>query len=171
MRRREERAGDVSVSLEKLGDFLARRGQAGDVDRALGHYQRSLGLRERLMEVNSQSAEASRDVIVSLERIAVSESRRPDGAAKALEPQVRALEIAMQLRNSNPQSVFFGTTAVWSLFLAFQRAHATGQEELAGQFHARCFQLLDELLTAGCQLDPEMRNLHAQLKPVFQQDS
>ncbi|MBN2241510.1 MAG: hypothetical protein JW793_02375, partial [Acidobacteria bacterium] len=38
-------ARDVSVSLERLADFLASRGQEGDADKALGYYER--GLAER----------------------------------------------------------------------------------------------------------------------------
>ncbi len=56
---------DVSVSLEKLADFLARRGQAGDGEAALGHYQRSLEVRERLLVANPESASLVRDVVVS----------------------------------------------------------------------------------------------------------
>lgn len=52
-------AWDVSVSLEKLADFLASRGLPGDADQALGRYQRSLAVRERLLLANPESAQAS----------------------------------------------------------------------------------------------------------------
>ncbi|MCO6456985.1 MAG: toll/interleukin-1 receptor domain-containing protein, partial [Pirellulaceae bacterium] len=58
-------ARDVSVSLNKLADFLARRGQPGDATQALEHYQRSLEVREQLLRDNPQSAQAARDVSVS----------------------------------------------------------------------------------------------------------
>ena len=34
-------ARDVSLSLIGLGDYLAQRGQPGDAEQALAHYQRS----------------------------------------------------------------------------------------------------------------------------------
>ena len=59
----------MSVSLKKLGDFLANRGQQGDAEKALAHYERGLELSERLLRDNPQSAQAARDVSVSLERL------------------------------------------------------------------------------------------------------
>ncbi len=45
-------ARDVSVSLNKLADFLSLRGLPGDAEQALGHYQRSLEVSERLLTAN-----------------------------------------------------------------------------------------------------------------------
>ena len=53
---------DLSVSLNKLGDFLASRGQPGDAEKALGHYERSLEVSEGLLRDNPQSGQAARDV-------------------------------------------------------------------------------------------------------------
>jgi len=58
-------ARDVSAGLERLGDFLVSRGLAGGVEKALGYYQRSLEVKERLLGGNLESAEAARDVVVS----------------------------------------------------------------------------------------------------------
>ncbi|MEY4178148.1 MAG: regulatory protein afsR, partial [Planctomycetota bacterium] len=57
-------ARDVSVSLDRLGDFLSLRGLPGDAEQALGHYQRSLEVSERLLTANPESAQAARDVSV-----------------------------------------------------------------------------------------------------------
>ena len=64
---------DLSVSLERLGDFLASRGQAGDAEKALGHYQRSLEVREDLLRDNPQSGQAARDVVVSCYKLGLFE--------------------------------------------------------------------------------------------------
>ena len=56
---------DVTLSLDRLGDLLANRGHAEDGEEALRHYERSLGLRERLLEANPQSGEAMHDVSIS----------------------------------------------------------------------------------------------------------
>jgi hypothetical protein len=53
------------VSLDRLGDFLASRGQPGDAEKALEHYQRSNEVLEILLRDNPQSGQAARDVIVS----------------------------------------------------------------------------------------------------------
>jgi tetratricopeptide (TPR) repeat protein len=162
-------ARDVSVSLNKLADFLASRGQPGDADLALGHYQRSLEVRERLLAANPDSAQAARDVMVSLERLAGFHGSRPGGEARGLELQTRALDIALKLREGNPRSAFYGRTAAVSFFLTYQRAQAAGQEELVRQCLAGCFAVLDELIQAGIELDPPMRDLHAQLQRLFRQ--
>ncbi|MBI5424986.1 MAG: toll/interleukin-1 receptor domain-containing protein [Opitutae bacterium] len=158
---------DVSVSLSKLADYLARRGQAGDGEKALGYYERELAICERLAEANAQSAEAQRDLKVSLERLAGLEGRRTGGQKKALELQRRALEIALRLRGANPQSVYFGRTAAVSFFLTYQRAQAAGQDDLAMKCLVGCYEVLDELISAGCTLDQQSMQLHAQLKTQF----
>ncbi len=160
-------ARDVSVSLNRLGDFLASRGQPGDAQKALGHFQRSLEVSERLLLDNPQSAEANRDVLVSLERLAKFEAGREGGEARALEFQTRSLGIALQLRESNPQSVFHGRTAAVSFFLTYQRAEAAGQAPLANRYLGGCHAVLHELITAGCELDPPMMNLYQQLHGHF----
>ena len=158
-------ARDVSVSLGPLGDFLARRGLPGDAEKALAHYQRSLEVSERLLEANKDSAQAARDVMVSLERMAQTTGGQPgaEAARQALEFQRRALGIALKLRESNPQSAFYGRTAAVSFFLTFQRAQAAADQELANQCLAGCRKVLHELVTAGSQLDPPMMQLYQQL--------
>ncbi len=76
-------ARDVSVSLNKLGDFLAQRGQPGDADTALQHYQRSLDLREKLLAANPDSAQAARDVWVSCAKLGLHAERTGQGDAQA----------------------------------------------------------------------------------------
>jgi phage tail protein X len=60
---------DVSISLDRLGEFLARRGQVGDAVKALGYFTRSLELAEALLKANPGSAQATRDVSVSLNKL------------------------------------------------------------------------------------------------------
>ncbi|MBO3707995.1 MAG: SEL1-like repeat protein [Candidatus Accumulibacter sp.] len=160
-------ARDVSVSLSKLADFLASRGLPGDAEESLGHYRRSLEFCERLLVANPESAQAARDVSVGLQRLAVCEGGWAGREAKALELQTRALGLALKLRERNPQSVFHGRAAAVSFLLTSQRAQAAGQEDLAAKYLAGCYGVLDELISAGCQLDPPMMRLHAQLKPMF----
>ena len=97
---------DVSFSLEQMGDFLTNRGQVGDVEQALAHYQRSLEIRERLFEANPESAQAARDVSFSLERLGDFLTRRGKAgdADQALAHYQRGLEIRERLLGANPES-------------------------------------------------------------------
>ncbi|HRD90296.1 MAG TPA: hypothetical protein PK752_18885, partial [Accumulibacter sp.] len=53
-----------------VADVLFEHGRPGDHDKALGHYRRSLEVRERLLVANPESAQAARDVSVSLSKLA-----------------------------------------------------------------------------------------------------
>jgi tetratricopeptide (TPR) repeat protein len=160
-------ARNVSVSLNKLADFLASRGQPGDAEAAFAYYQRDLQISEDLLRANPNSAQASRDVLVSLERLAAAEGGRAGGEQRALELQTRSLEIALRLRESNPNTLFYQRQAAVSFFITYQRAQAAGNQEVAVQCLAGCFSVLDPLVQAGMELDPPMRQLHAQLQPLF----
>ncbi|MDF1816728.1 MAG: hypothetical protein P1V20_31285, partial [Verrucomicrobiales bacterium] len=63
-------ARDLSVSLERLGDFYLGRGQSGDAEEALEQYVNSLDVRQKLYEANSNSAQAARDLVVSHYKLA-----------------------------------------------------------------------------------------------------
>ena len=65
-RTRPRSARDVSVSLERLGGRYFSRGQGGDAERALAQFEESLRIRRALYEANPNSAQASRDVCVTL---------------------------------------------------------------------------------------------------------
>jgi hypothetical protein len=134
----------------------------------LDHYQRSLQVSESLLAANPNSAQAARDVMVSLERMAKSEAGLAGGATKALELQTRALGLALGLRERNPESLFYGRATAVSLFLTAQRAHAAGQEEVAMKCLGECFQLMDEMISAGWHLDAGMVELHGQLKRMYE---
>ena len=159
-------ARDVSVSLNKLADFLAKRGQPGDAEKALGFYQRCHEVLEQLLADNPSSAQAARDVQVSLERMAAMEAQHGD-TAKGLEFQMRALQIALQLRESNPGSMVYNRTAAISFFLTFQRAQAAGNEQLSAQCLAGCYSILHEMINIGMTLDPQLAGLYEQLRPMF----
>ncbi len=120
-----------------------------------------------MLLANPESAQAARDVMVSLERMAVFEGGRADGADKALEFQTRALGIALKLREGNPQSLYYGDTVARSFFFTYQRAQAAGNQQLAQQCLGGCHAVLHELITAGCQLGPQMMNLYQQLHAAF----
>jgi hypothetical protein len=146
----------------------ARRSQPGDAEKALAHYQRHLQISEKLLRDNPDSAQAARDVMISLERMANITGKREDAEAaqRALEFQKRALEIAIRLRDGNPQSVFHGRTVAVSFILTFRCAQAAGKQELAKNCLASCHSVLHQLITSGCQLDRPMMQLYQQLSAL-----
>src|SRR5204863_279995 len=101
-----EAARDVAISLDQLGEFLASRGQAGDAEKALGHFQRSLEVRETLLTANPNSAETARDVSISLNKLGgfLAKRGKPGDAEKALGHFQRSLEVRETLLRANPDS-------------------------------------------------------------------
>ena len=53
---------DVSVSLDRLGDFYLRRGASGDAERALAQFEESYRILKQLYEANPNSAQAVRAI-------------------------------------------------------------------------------------------------------------
>ncbi len=144
-------ARDVSVSLEKLGDFLAQRGQPGDAEQALQHYTRGLELRESLLKRNPDSAQAARDVSVSLNRLGdfLAQRGQPGDAEQALQHYTRGLELRESLLKRNPDSAQAARDVSVSLnklgdFLA-QRGQP-GDAEQALQHYTRGLELRESLL-------------------------
>ena len=158
---------DLSVILNKLGDFLSGRGKPGDAGVAMGHYERSLELRERLARANPESAQAAWDVMISLERMAAIRGAQAGGEVEALEWQRRALGIALELKERNGPLGQYGLAAAVSYFLASERALAAGEAEFAEECLSGCYRILDELIRSGSELDSEMLALHARLKTIF----
>ena len=97
-------ARDLSVSLDRLGDFYLRRGQDGDANRALKAYQDSLETRQRLYQANPTDGGAARDLSVSLDRLGDFYLRRgQDGDAdRALKAYQDSLETRQRLYQANP---------------------------------------------------------------------
>lgn len=156
-------ARDVSVGLDKLGEFLVVRRSPGDTEQAVIHFQRSLQIRERLLAANADSAQAARDVLISLERLAQAQTSDRNGAQHALAFQNRAVTIAQTLRTRDPESLYHGRTLAISLYRAAHYAAAAGDADLARQHRAASLALLDALIQGGATQDATMRRLHAEL--------
>ncbi|MEI6341715.1 MAG: hypothetical protein WCR07_07145, partial [Verrucomicrobiota bacterium] len=63
-------ASAMCCTLDDLAEAMVMRGQAGDATKVLGYYERSLEVREDLLAANPHSAQAARDVSVSLNKLA-----------------------------------------------------------------------------------------------------
>jgi tetratricopeptide (TPR) repeat protein len=109
LRRNPDSARDVraaAISLGMLGDFLVRRGQLGDAEEALKFFTRCLEVNQGLLKRNPDSAQAARDVSVSLMKLGDSFNQRgqPGDAERALEHYTRSLDILQELLKRNPDS-------------------------------------------------------------------
>jgi tetratricopeptide (TPR) repeat protein len=85
----------LSAASNQVGDVLVTRGQPGDAEQAFIHYTRSLKERERLLEQNPESAEAARDVSVSLNNLGdfLAQRGQPGDAELAFGHYTRSLEL------------------------------------------------------------------------------
>ena len=97
---------DLSVSLSKIGGFYMERGAPGDTERALEANQESLEMRRFLLEQDSESAQAKRDLSVSQLKIGHCLLRRgaPNDVQRALEAYELAHKTFKQLVDDNPNS-------------------------------------------------------------------
>ncbi|PLY02958.1 MAG: hypothetical protein C0622_04970, partial [Desulfuromonas sp.] len=125
----------------------------------------SLEVSQKLFEANPESAQAARDMLISLERLAklTGEQEGEELQKEALDYQVRSLELALQLHQNNQSSYHYGRTAAVSFYLTSQRAQVVGAMELANQCLGGCHAVLHGLVTSGINLDPGMAGLYEQL--------
>ena len=72
---RPSAASDLSISIERLGDFYVQRGQPGDAEQALDQFQRGMQIAQRLYDANPNSAQAARDLSVSHHKLATTFGR------------------------------------------------------------------------------------------------
>lgn len=121
-------------------------------------FQKSLAIDEQLHAANPNSAQAARDLLVSLER--VSDALAGGDNVQALSMQLRALELAMTLQKANRGSAFYGRTAAVTFFRTGRRAVEAGDQQLAARCLDGCHQVLRDLVRAGVQLDPGMADLY-----------
>jgi hypothetical protein len=151
---------DVSISLITLGDLLWTRGQAGDVEQAVGLYQRSLDLSETLLTRNPDSAQAIRDVLVSELRVGMSlvQSAGPADVAQALRLLQQATDRARGLVRRNPGVGFHVVTLGQTLKLLRHAARAADQSQLVDDVSAELEQLLTEARRAGLSLPPDLQD-------------
>ena len=151
-----EAARDVSVSLNKLGDFLSQRGQPGDADTALRHSTRSLEMREKLLAASPDSAQAARDVSVSLDRLGdfLSQRGQPGDADTALRHYTRVLEISEKLLAASPDSAQAARDVWVSCWKLAQHAETTGKGD-AQAWWRRAHGILAGMKQKGMFLSPQ----------------
>jgi len=147
-------ARDVSVSLVRLGDFLARRGSVGDSDEALQHYMRSHGEDLRLLAASPDSAQAARDVSVSLERLGDFLVRRglPGDHECAVQDYQDCLDIRERLLAASPDSAQAArdVSVVLSKLADCLASRALpGDCEMSLEHHQRCHEVLVGLRAAS----------------------
>jgi tetratricopeptide (TPR) repeat protein len=101
-----EAARDVATVLSKLAQFHTQRGQPGDGAEALRYIRDFNDSARKLCMENSQSAEAARDLSVSLEMLGAFffERGQPGDAPQALRCFQESLEVRQKRWADNPHS-------------------------------------------------------------------
>ncbi len=160
---------DVAVAYVQVGDVLLNRGQSGDEETAHVYFQRSLTLSERLIAENPQSAQAARDFSVSLGRLGEYHARRRKEGDKETARHFfeRSLELKEKLMADNPYSSEAARDIMVSHFKLFHLHREAGDEPKAIEHLTLCFAILNSFALEGRPMDPGMRELHAQLAPMF----
>ncbi|WP_395737078.1 DUF4062 domain-containing protein [Prosthecobacter sp.] len=161
-------ARDVAVGLDKLGHLLVQHGQKDDADAALKYFSRSLEIREKLLQDSPGSAEAARDVSLSLHALGAFLSQRgqPDDAAAALKYFTRQLEICEKILHVSPDSVQAGRDVFVSLTkvgnLLAQRGQP-GDADTALSYLKRSLEICEKLLQANPDSALAMRDVSMSL--------
>jgi tetratricopeptide (TPR) repeat protein len=144
---------DVAIGLNKVGDFLVNRGQKGDADQGLALYTRSLELSEALLKVNPDSAEVTRDVSITLNKLGdflVIRAQKGD-TDKALEYYTRGLDLISGLAKAADASgeaqrdVFVSLSKLGNFVTVRGRE---GDSDRAFDFYSRGLQIAEGLFKA-----------------------
>jgi tetratricopeptide (TPR) repeat protein len=161
----------LSAALVDQGDFYRARGKSGDAELALVQFEESLDIRKQIAEANPNSAQALRDLSVSLERMSdvIGQQEKENSSRDALALQIEALQISLTLYESNPSSLFLGKTAAITAIRAFQKAQTAGSSDLAGQCLSVCYSVLQTLKSNGCEFDQWMEQTYQKLHEVLSQ--
>lgn len=162
-------ARDLSISLNKLADFMAWGQKPGDIEGALGILERSLKVVEKLLSANPESSQAARDVAVghgNLGNLLRDRGQTGDGD-RALTHYQRSIELAEKLLDANPKS----TQAAGDL-AAFYNGLATlyGKYGDAAQEQKRssaCYDLLHRYIEKGVTFDSYLMKVHNKLHERF----
>ncbi|MBX7207567.1 MAG: DUF4062 domain-containing protein [Verrucomicrobiaceae bacterium] len=143
-----EAARDVSVVLNKRGEFLGRRGRPGDVDEALHHFMFSVSTAERLSAANPDSAEASRDVAVSLNKLGGFQMAHTS-AQDAFESYDRSRQIEEKILQDNPDSAQAArdvTVSIGNLAVLLSQSGKPDDADTALNYFTRSLDMREKLL-------------------------
>lgn len=149
-----EFARDTAVSLDRLGSLLVKRNADGDRDKALAHFTRALDITETAYKLKPDSAEAARDLALSLERMASFLRARGDEKDRAAirSQLLRSLELRESVSKKNPTSNSASLDLSVSLeklgdFL-FEQGNPDEIETIKGHY-VRCLTIREGLLKAA----------------------
>ena len=173
---------DMWISLERVGDVLAGRGEAagalehytraqhirerlGEADPHDTDWQRNLRIAERLANADPHNTDWQRDLSLSLERVGDVLAGHGD-AAGALEHYTRALHIAERLSEADPHNA----DRLRNLWVSLTRVGdvRAGRGEAAGalQHHTRALHIAERLSEADPHNTDRLRNLWVSLTRV-----
>lgn len=161
---------DLSISYEKIGDILAKQGQPGNIVAALDHYNREREILEELLKASPDSAQAARDVSVSLEKLGdlLVLRGQPGDADTALKHYTRYLEIGEKLLQANPDSAQVARDMWVSCWKLAQFAEATGKGD-AKALWQRAYDIVNGMAQKGMFLSTDDRERLEMLREKVKQ--
>ena len=111
------------------------------------HFQHSLRIAEQLHNDNPNSAQAARDLSVSLEKLSTwyAGQETQETNDRALELQQQALTLAEELLHNSGGASFYARTAAVSCWLCATRANSCGNDKLANNYTGKCFKILQQM--------------------------
>ena len=143
-------ARDLSVSLDRLGDFYLRRGESGDAGRALASYEQSMDIAQRLYAQNPDDAQAARDLSVSLGKLGDLYLRRGESgdAGRALasyEQCHKTLQRLYEQNSNDAQAARDLTVSLDRLGDSYLRRGESGDAGRALTSYEQCHKILQRL--------------------------
>lgn len=147
-------AYDSSLSLYRLGDFFVRSGNAGDREKALDFYHRSLAMSEKVYSLVPELDEVVSRLALSLECLADFHSLDLSNGGQALEYYKRSLELRRTIYSKNPGSseAAHGVACSYGKLGEFySRRNEDGDFDAAMQ----CFQTQLDIMQQVCERNPD----------------
>ncbi len=144
---------NLSIVLNNLAGLLSKRGQPGDVDRAIGYYTRDLEISENLLKADPDSTSAKRGVSISLDRLGTLLSKRgqPGDMDRAVSLLSRDLQLCESILKADPSSARASRDVSISLEMlgdVFAKRGKSGDGDKALAHYARSLEIRENLLTA-----------------------
>jgi len=159
--------------LEQLSYGYLRCRKSDDDERAEDYLSESVVLRREIADAGEDELQAELDLIQAIQAIAktTSEIGGSMALAMAYEMELGALEMTQELREQNPDSLQLGHIVVLAYHRLSKLAMAKDEIRQASVALVGCYKVLQNLIAAGHQLDPELLTLYNELEAMREEDT
>ena len=160
---------ELSVSLEKLADFLFERGNPSDTEKIKAHYGKCLAIREGLLKAMPNNGNAARALCVGLNKLAdfLATIGNDEDVPTILRHFTRDLDISEKLLAANPTSAESARDVVVSRYKLGKFTESIGKPEDSEKHFRACFELLKNCTAGKMTFDAPTMKLLEDLKTHF----